>query len=117
MKQIIIIGVLLTGSIFLLPVQKDISGTWVLDTNEKETEMAILRLKTSEGYFTGRLDIPDQQLYDQPVTIQLKNDRMKILLDNKGTCFIEATISDSLLTGTSVVSGKENPVSFHRLKN
>jgi hypothetical protein len=37
---------------------------------------------------------PDQQLYDQTVTIQMKNDRVKILLDNKGTCFIEAKISD-----------------------
>ena len=60
---------------------------------------------------------PDQQSYDQPVTIQMKNDRVKILLDNKGACFMETNISDSFLTGVSVFSGNKNLVSFYRLKN
>ena len=38
-------------------------------------------------------------------------------INNNGSCFVEAKISDSLLAGRSVVSGKENAVSFWRLKN
>jgi len=38
-------------------------------------------------------------------------------INNKGSCFVEVKISDSLLVGRSVVSGKENPVSFRRFKN
>ena len=117
MKLLILIVMLVAGSAFLLPKQKDIAGTWVLDTTGKKCEPAVLRIQMAEGYFTGKLDMPDQQLYDRPVTVQFNQDKIKILLDPKGSCFIEGTVTDSLILGRSVVCGKMEPVKFHRVKN
>jgi hypothetical protein len=117
MKLLILIVTLATGSAFFLPKQNDIAGTWVLDTTGKKCEAAVLRIAMSEGYFTGKLDIPDQQLYDQPVTIQFNQDKIKVLLDSKGSCFIEGIVTDSLILGQSSVCGHMEPVKFYRVKN
>ena len=111
-----LIGILAIGSAALLPKQKDINGTWVLDTSGKKSELAILRIKTSEGYFKGTIDIPEQELYDHPVWIQLDKDRIKIILDDRATCFIEGTVSDSFLIGRSVVGGVSREVKFRRVR-
>src|SRR6185295_444537 len=116
MKILILIVTLATGSAFFLPKQKDIEGTWVLDTSGKNCEAAVLRIQMAEGYLTGKLDIPDQQLYDQPVTVQFNQDRIKVLLDPKGSCFIEGIVTDSLILGQSAVCGQMEPVKFYRLK-
>src|SRR5512138_2181715 len=112
MKLFILLGALATGSIFLLPEQKNITGTWILDTEGKKSEATILRIQMAEGYFAGKLDIPEQQVYDQPVSIQVKEDSIKILVDKNGSCFIEAVVNDSTLIGKSVVSGKSQSVKF-----
>ena len=112
MKLLILVIPLVIGSIILFPKQKDISGTWILDNTGKKFETTILHIQMAEGYYTGKLDIPDQELYDQPVGIRLNKDRVKILLDEKGNCFIEGKISDSSLTGNVVVDGKPQPVRF-----
>ena len=97
MKLPILIVTLATGFAFFLPKQKDIAGTWVLDTTGKKCEPAVLHIQMAEGYFTGKLDMPDQQLYDRPVTVQF--------------------VTDSLILGRSVVCGKMEPVKFYRVKN
>ena len=117
MKLLILIGVLATGTVFLMPKQKDIAGTWVLDTKERKWEAAVLRIQMAEGYFTGRLDIPEQEVYDKPVFIQMKKDSIKIVLDNRQSCFIEAAVTDSVLSGKSVICGMARPVRFYRQKN
>jgi len=117
MKLLILIVTLATGSTFFLPKQHDIAGTWVLDTTGKKCEAAVLHIQMAEGYFTGKLDMPDQQLYDQPVTVQFNEDRIKILLDAKGNCFIEGIVTDSLILGQSAVCGQMEPVKFYRVKN
>jgi len=117
MKLLILIVTLATGSAFFLPKQKEIAGTWVLDTTGKKCEAAVLHIQMAEGYFTGKLDIPDQQLYDQPVIVQFNEDKIKILLDPKGNCFIEGIVTDSLILGQSAVCGQMEPVRFYRVKN
>jgi len=117
MKLLILIITLATGSAFFLPKPKDIEGTWILDTMGKKCEAAVLRIQMTQGYFTGRLDIPDQQLYDQAVTIQFNQDKIKVLLDSKGSCFIEGVVTDSLILGQSSVCSQMEPVKFYRVKN
>jgi hypothetical protein len=117
MKLLILIAIVITGTVFLAPTQKNIAGTWVLDTEGKKCETTILHIQMAEGYYAGRLDIPGQQVYDKPVSIRLEKDRIKIRLDEKASCFIEAVVTDSLLTGRSVVAGKAEPVKFYRAKN
>lgn len=115
MKLVVLIVGLASASLLLLSPRQDISGTWVLDTNGKTFEPAILKIKMQQGYFSGRLDIPDQQLYDQPVSIRLDKARVKVLLDHGGTCFIEGVVSDSLIIGNSFVENKGTAVKFRRI--
>src|SRR3954471_14297946 len=117
MKLLILIVALATGSAFFLPKQRDIVGTWVLDTTGKKCEAAVLRIQMAEGYFTANLDMPEQQIYDQPVTVQFNQDKIKVLLDSKGSCFIEGIVTDSVILGQSAVCGQTEPVKFYRLKN
>ena len=116
-KILIALGVLLTGTVFLLPKHPHVEGTWVLDNKEKTCEAAILRIQFGEGYYLAKLDIPGQQVFDKPVSLQIKEDSIRIRIDEKEDCFIEAVINDSLMTGRSFVDGRAENVSFHRLKN
>lgn len=113
MKLLFVIAVILT-SMLLATKQKNIEGTWIVDTEGKEYEPTVLRIQMKEGSFTGTLDIPGQQVYDKPVTMELDKDSIKIIFDNKKTCFVKAALVDSVLVGTSVVSGKASPVTFYR---
>ena len=116
MKFVILIVMLAIGSVAVLPTPRDITGTWVLETSEKNGEAAILRIQMSEGYFKGTMDIPGQQLYDHPVWIQLNKDKIKIMLDDKGACFIEGIVSGSVMAGRSVVTGKSTGIKFRRIR-
>ncbi|HET9825316.1 MAG TPA: hypothetical protein VFP87_08280 [Chitinophagaceae bacterium] len=113
MKLLILITVFLT-SILLATKQKNIEGTWIIDPEGKKYELTVLRIQMKEGSFAGTLDIPGQQVYDKPVTIGLDKDSVKIIFDTKETCFVTVALADSVLAGTSVVSGKASPVTFYR---
>jgi len=117
MKLLILLAVLATGTVFFVPQQKNITGTWVLDTKEKKCEAAVLRIQLGEGYYVAKLDIPEQQVYDKPVSIRIRKEKVKIWLDDNKACFIEATISDSILIGNSVVDHKSEPVKFYKAKS
>jgi hypothetical protein len=116
MKLLILFSALAAGTVFLVPNQKNITGTWVLDIKEKKCEAAVLRIQLAEGYYAAKLDIPDQQVYDKPVSIQIKKEKVKVWLDDKKSCFIEATISDSVLIGSSIVNNKSKPIKFYRAR-
>jgi len=114
MKLLILFGVLLIGTMFLTPKQKNIAGTWVLDAEEKKCEPTVLRIQMREGYFVGALDIPEQQVYDRIVSIQLENDSVKITFDKTGKCYVKASVTDSALIGTSLICDHAMPVKFYR---
>jgi hypothetical protein len=115
MKFLILLSLVLTGGIFLVPQQKNIEGTWILDTEGKKCEVTIVRIQMREGYFTGTLDIPEQEVFDKPVSVKVDKDSVKIIFDDQGACYINAAIKNSLLAGTSVVSGEATPVRFYRV--
>ena len=116
MKLFIGLLILGTGTVFLAPKQKNITGTWVLDTNEK-CEAAVLRIQLVEGYYAANLDMPDQQVYDKPVAVQVARDSIKIWLDDAKKCFIKAAVCDSVFVGKSFVDEKAMQVKFHKANN
>ena len=117
MKFLILLSLVLTGSIFLVPKQKNIEGTWILDTEGKKCELAVVRIQMREGYFAGTLDIPEQEVFDKPLSVKVNKDSVRITIDEQGACYINAAIKNSLLVGRSVVSGAATPVRFYRSAN
>lgn len=114
MKLFILITLVLTGTLFLGHKQKNIAGTWVLDTEGEKYEATVIRIHQGEGYFAATLDIPGQQVYDKPAGIRLESDSLKITFDKEQSCFVKVAISGSMLIGKSVVSGSSSPVKFRR---
>jgi hypothetical protein len=114
MKLLILVSLVLTGSIFLMPKQKSVEGTWILDTEGNKCEVTVIRIQGREGYFAATLDIPEQQVFDKPVSVMIQKDSVKIILDEQATCYIKAAIMDSLLVGRSVVAGDATAVRFYR---
>jgi hypothetical protein len=117
MKFLILLSLVLTSGIFLVPTQKNIEGTWILDTDGKKCEVTVIRLQMREGFFAGTLDIPEQQVFDKPVSVKMDNDSVKIIFDERGTCYVKVALEDSVLAGTSVVSDEATPVTFYRSAN
>lgn len=115
-KILLVFVALATGTVFLLPKQQDISGTWVMDSKAAGCEAAVIRVQFGEGYYLATLDVPGQQVYDKPITLQMKNDSIKFMLDEKENCFIQAVIRGSSMTGRSIVDGRSEDVSFRRVK-
>ena len=114
MKLLLLVSLVFTGSIFLVPKQKSIEGTWVPDTEAKKCEVAVIRIQRREGYFASTLDIPEQQVFDKPVSVMVQKDSVKIISDKQATCYVKAAIRDSLLVGRSIVSGEATQVKFYR---
>ena len=100
-----------------MPKQKNIEGTWILDPEGKKCEVTIIGIQMTEGCFAGTLDIPEQQVFDRPVSVKLEKDSVKIIFDERGTCYVKAALRDSLLVGRSVVSGEATRVRFYRAVN
>lgn len=114
MKLLVLASLVLTGSIFLVPAPKSVEGTWILDTEDKKCEVTVIRIQMREGYFAATLDIPEQQVFGKPVSVNVQRDSVKIIFDERETCYVKAAIGDSLLVGRSVVSGEATPVKFYR---
>jgi len=117
MKFLILLSLVLTGGILLVPKQKKIEGTWILDTEGKKCEATVIRIQMREGFFAGTLDIPEQQVFDKPVSVKMDNDSVKIVFDERGSCYLDVALDDSVLVGTSMVSGKATAVRFYRSAN
>jgi hypothetical protein len=115
-KILLVFAALAAGTVFLLPKQLDISGTWAMNSNGADCEAAVIRVQFGEGYYFATLDVPGQRVYDKPIKVQIKKDSIKLTLDDKGDCFIQAVISGETMTGRSIVDGLSQDVSFSRVK-
>ena len=109
MKVFILMAALATGAFFFARKQRDISGTWLLETKANKCEAA--------GYYTAKLDILEQEVYDRAVSLQVASDSIKIWLDATKTRFIKVAVNDSVFTGQSWVENKIEPVKFCRVNN
>src|SRR4030095_392142 len=111
----IITVTVITGVLFFTTKTKNISGTWVLDAETNPTP-PVLRIQMAEGYFAGRLDMPEQQVYDRPVEVCVKKNKINIRLDKNGDCVIYGIFTDSTIEGRSIVNGRSETVRFWRVK-
>jgi hypothetical protein len=111
----IITVTIITDMLFFTTKTKNISGTWVLD-EEENSSPPVLRIQMAEGYFAGHLDMPEQQVYDRPVEVYVKKNKIKIRLDKNGDCVIDGIFTDSTIEGRSFVNGRTETVRFWRAK-
>jgi hypothetical protein len=116
MKIFFILVILIGGLFFFKSRHASLPGTWVMNTGTESMSPPVLRIRMGEGIFEARLDMPDQLLYELPVSVVNAGDSLKVVLDEFGTCYLIVTVSDDHLTGRSVVDGASKPVAFTRVK-
>ncbi|HMK05715.1 MAG TPA: hypothetical protein VK489_16045, partial [Ferruginibacter sp.] len=67
MKTAILLFAAIVGVISFTGNDKDIRGTWSLQSRDGKCAKTILRINMGEGIWEGKLDIPEQEVYDKKV--------------------------------------------------
>ena len=110
MKAIVLlIGVTLTSIIAVSRADKNISGTWIMQQGDSNINPPVLRIQMGEGIWEGKIDMPEQQVYDRRVeSIRVDGDSVFITVYKGGPviaakCITENSIRGVLQCDTSTV--------------
>lgn len=107
-------GMLITGGLVFTPVKKNLKGTWLMETGQKDCSPAVLRIQIYQGVWKGQADYPLQKKYDQPIgSIHVEKDSIDIML-NEGERISGTRINDSLISGTFIKQHLQIPVELKR---
>lgn len=97
---------------------KNIQGTWVMQSDNSPCSNNVLRIKMEEGIWAGKIDIPEQDIYDKEVfSIITKADSVFITVVKDGPVIKTAFVNDSTLTGELLVDGRPGFIKFLKQKN
>lgn len=111
-------GLLVGGLMIFSDPVADIGGTWVSQTGVAPVTTSVLRMQLVDGTWRGIIDIPDQELFDKPVThISLKKDSFFIRFYPEGPLWQAVVIGDSLILGSTEEAGRADTFRFRRIKN
>ncbi|MER3498577.1 MAG: hypothetical protein C4308_08050 [Chitinophagaceae bacterium] len=69
---------MITAAAMLSAKPKNFSGVWVNNSQ-------VIRLQKAEGYYTARMDAPQQQLYNKTLKVQMKGDSIYLTLQFCGS--------------------------------
>lgn len=91
---ILLLGVTLTSIVAISNADRNITGTWVMEQGDSKTHPPILHIKMGEGIWEGRIDIPEQQVYDRKIErISIDADSIFLTI-YKGGPMIAAELAD-----------------------
>jgi len=108
---ILLFGTFITGMITLSAPVKNISGTWVIQSAPGTCSPAVIRISMDEGVWVGKMDIPEQQVYDKDVyAIAVDGDSMLISVSESGNSINAKLETDNSLKGTLVTDNSNTPV-------
>lgn len=116
MKLIVLLcSAILTGLFAFFPAEKNISGTWVMQTNPGTSGPTIIRISMQEGVWEGKLDMPGQQVYDRGIhSIIANSDSVFIRVSKEGKLIKAALVNENTLAGQMLFEGISEPVQFSR---
>ena len=116
MKAAILYFAIIIGGIIALPSpDKNISGTWILRSDENLCNSAVLRIKMQEGRWTGKADIPAEELYDKEIySIAVERDSVFIRMYKDGPTIKARMVNDSTITGKKEQEGRTDGVEFKK---
>jgi len=110
---ILLFGAFITGIISLSAPVTNIKGTWVMQTGEGMCNPVVIRISMGEGTWVGKMDIPEQQVYDKEVdAIIVKDDSVFIGVSKSGNSIKAVLQNKHTLTGKLVTDSGEKAVEF-----
>ncbi|MBK7559710.1 MAG: hypothetical protein IPI54_16380 [Chitinophagaceae bacterium] len=117
MKFIVVLfSVVVTGLVTLLPGEKNVSGTWVMEQNKADCSPAVIRIKMNEGNWEGNMDIPGERVFDRSMySISVKGDSVFIKVSKEGNAINAAMVNENTLEGNLVTDAGTDAVRFTKL--
>jgi len=113
---IILIGMIVTGVIAIATADKNISGTWLMQQGDSPAYPPVLRINMNEGIWEGKMDIPQQELYNKKVhSIRVKGDSVFITVYKNGSTIFARVINDTAITGVMQTEGRQDAVKFKKI--
>lgn len=110
---ILIFGVFITGIISISTPVANIKGTWVMQTGAGSCSPVVIRISMDEGTWVGKMDIPEQQVYDKEVDgIIVKGDSVFISVFKSGNSISAVLQNKQTLSGKLVTGSSESAVQF-----
>jgi len=110
---ILIFGTFITGMITLSSPVKNITGTWVMQAGAGSCSPAVIRVSMEKGVWVGKMDIPEQQLYNKEVyAIQVNGDSVCIEVSASGNRINAQLKTNNNLAGTITTDTAQLPVQF-----
>ena len=113
---ILLVSVVITGAITLFGADdKNISGTWIMQSKDNSCSPAVIRIKMDEGIWRGKLDMPEQELYDKDIySIKVSGDSVFISVAKDSPVIKAVFVNDSTIAGELLSGGSRDAVQFEK---
>ncbi len=100
-------GVLVTGGVLFSSGQKNIKGTWRIDSNLGDCNTEVIRIRMHQGVWKGTIDIPSIKKYDQEI-LSVHNGKDSVQIRISDSDKINARwINDSTMRGVFESGGNQ----------
>ena len=112
---ILLFGALITGLISLSTPATNIKGTWVMQSGQGSCSPTVIRISMDKGIWVGKVDIPEQQVYDKEVyDIRVNGDSVFINVSGSGNYIKAALKQGNSLEGDIIADNSRTAVQFVR---
>jgi len=117
MKPFILLIVVAITSLFAISrADKNISGTWLMQEGDNAAQPPVFRIHMGEGRWEGKLDIPEQELYDRELqSIRVEGDSVFITVYKNGSTIYARRVNDSTITGVMKGESRTDTVRFKKM--
>ena len=117
MKFIVVLfSVVVTGLVTLLPVEKNLSGTWVMEPGRADCSPAGIQIKMNKGIWEGNMDIHGERVFDRSMySITVKGDNVFIKVSKEGNAINAALVNENTLEGNLVTDAGTDALRFTKL--
>ena len=116
MKPIILLFAAIFGLLTFSDNNKNIEGTWLLQTNDSLCSKTVIRIQMNEGIWEGKMDIPEQEIYDKEIwSIKVDKDNVLITAFKNGSTISGKMINDSTITGQMKIDSNVDPVMLKKI--
>lgn len=110
---ILLFTAFITGMITLSSPVQNIAGTWVMQAGAGNSSPVVIRISMEKGVWVGKMDIPEQQLYNKEVyAITVNGDSVQIDVSATGNRIKAQLQAGNRLTGTIITDTLQQPVQF-----
>lgn len=113
---ILLISVAITSLFAIGTADKNISGTWVMEQGDSSDQPPVFRIEMGEGIWEGKMDVPQQEVYDRKVhSIRVDGDSVFITVYKNGSTIYARRVNDSSITGMMKGESRIDTVKFKKI--